>query len=247
VRPDDEQDSLYAEYFETRDPRVRDRLFDANCGLARALAQRFVRPSYSFDDLLQVAYLGLIKALDGFDPTRGLRFSTYAVPTIVGELKRHLRDQSWTIRPPRRVHDLYLAVEHAADELAQDLGRPPTVAEIGRELGVSDERVLEAMGAAVGRHLPSLEAPVEDTVLADWLGSDDEHLGRVDGSMVFETLMGHLPAVDRRLVRMRYADDMSQSQIARAVGRSQMSVSRALTRSLDRLRTLHAADLVGAE
>ena len=243
----DEQDSLYAEYFETRDPHVRDRLFDANDGLARALAQRFVRPSSSYDDLLQVAYVGLMKALDGFDPTRGLRFSTYAVPTIVGELKRHLRDQSWDIRPPRRVHDLYLAVEHASDDLAQELGRPPTVAEIGHELGISDERVLDAMGAAAGRHLPSLETPVEDTVLADWLGKDDERLDRIEGAMLFETLMGHLPAVDRRLVRMRYADAMSQSQIARAVGRSQMSVSRALTRSLERLRTLHGADLVGAE
>jgi RNA polymerase sigma-B factor len=247
VQPDDEQDSLYVEYFETRDPRVRDRLFDANGGLARALAQRFVRPSYSLDDLLQVAFLGLIKALDGFDPTRGLRFSTYAVPTIVGELKRHLRDQSWDIRPPRRVHDLYLAVERTADDLAQGLGRPPTLAEIGHELGISGEQVVDAMAAAAGRHLPSLEAPVEDTVLADWLGSDDERLERVDGAMVFEALMGHLPAVDRRLVRMRFADDMSQSQIAREVGRSQMSVSRALTRSLDRLRSLHPADLVGAE
>jgi RNA polymerase sigma-B factor len=238
----------HAEYFRTRDPWLREQLMASHAGLARALAKRFARRGHSLEDLTQVAFLGLLKAIDGFDPTRGLQFSTYAMPTILGELKRHMRDQSWGIRPPRRVHDVYLAVERAVDDLAQELGRRPTVAELATEVGLSDEAVLEARDAASGRQLASIEVPTSHGLpLAEALAGDDRGLGDVERSLAVSALLGRLPEEDEQVLRMRFGSDMTQLEIARKLGRTQMQVSRTLARSFERLRRLADAEAVFAE
>jgi RNA polymerase sigma-B factor len=240
--------ALHEEYFDTRDPWVREQLLACHAGLARALARRFARRGHSLDDLTQVAFLGLLKAIDGFDPHRGLQFSTYAMPTILGELKRHMRDQSWGIRPPRRVHDLYLEVERAVDDLAQELGRRPTIPELAAELDLPEEDVLEATEAASGRQLTSLELPTPHGIpLSDALAGEDRCLGDVERSLAVASLLGRLPHDDEKVLRMRFDQDMTQLEIARALGRSQMQVSRTLARSLERLRSLAEAEAVFAE
>jgi RNA polymerase sigma-B factor len=243
-----DRDELHAEFFRTRDPVVRERLLESYAGLARALAERFVHRGHPRDDLTQVAFVGLLKAIDGFDPTRGLRFSTYATPTILGELKRHLRDQSWGIRPPRRVHDLYLVVERTVDDLAQEYGRQPTIDEVAACIGVGVEDVLEAMEAAGGRRLPSIETLTGDGGhVSDSVASDDPRLSRVERRMALASLVGHLPEHDKQVLRMRFERDMTQLEIARELGRSQMQVSRALSRCLNRLRALAGTDPAFAE
>ena len=244
----DDCGALHDEYFRTRDPRLRERLLAVYTGLARAMAKRFCQRGQPLDDLLQVAYVGLLKAIDGFDPTRGLRFSTYAMPTIIGELKRHLRDQSWGIRPPRRVHDLYLAVERTVDDLAQELRRRPTVEEVAAALGVDSERVVETMEAATGRKLPSLDVPpAEGPSLVDSIARKDPNLEHVERALALATLLSHLPARDEQVLRMRFEGDMTQLEIARTLGRSQMQVSRTLARGLDRLRSMAEVEAVFAE
>ncbi|MCU1462142.1 MAG: sigH [Acidimicrobiales bacterium] len=239
-----ERDALHVQYFRTRDASTREELLVEYGGLARALARRFGDRGHGRDDLEQVAYIGLLKAIDGFDPTRGLRFTTYAIPTILGELKRHRRDQSWGIRPPRRLHDFYLEVEGSLDELTQQLGHRPTFDEVATHLGVPVEDVLEAAEAATTRRLPSLEAPNADGhSLSESISSTDRQFADVERSIVVAGLLAHLPRRDEQVVRMRFENDMTQIQIADALGCSQMQVCRALARSLDRLRALASPEL----
>jgi RNA polymerase sigma-B factor len=238
----------HAEYARSRDPMLRERLLALHAGLARALAKRFARRGHPLDDLTQVAFVGLIKAVDGFDPGRGLQFSTYAMPTILGELKRHMRDQSWGIRPPRRIHDVYLAVERAVDDLAQELRRRPSVAEVAAEIGMSDEDVVEAMEAASGRQLASIEMPTSRGLrLAEALAGDDRGLADAERSIAVSALLRRLPEPDEQVVRMRFGRDMTQLEIARVLGLSQMQVSRTLARSLERLRRLADTEAVFAD
>src|SRR5438270_22051 len=154
----DELTALHREYMETRDPELQRRLLDVHSGLAYRVATRFANRGEAMDDLCQVAFLGLVKAINGFDPDRGLRFSTYAMPTILGELKRYFRDRGWAVRLPRRIHDLYLNVQGAVDELTQELGRSPTITDIGERVGVSEEDVVAALEAGGLRRSSSLEA-----------------------------------------------------------------------------------------
>ena len=235
-------DALHREYFRTQDPDFRERLVEVHAGLARALAQRFSRRGDGADDLTQIAFLGLLKAIDRFDPERGLKFSTYAMPTILGELKRHMRDQSWGIRPPRRVHDLYLEVERTVDDLTQEFGRKPTVAELADRLGTAEELVVEAMDAVTGRKLTSLEVPNPNGgTMSDTVGRRDRGMTDVERTLVVDSLLERLPPEDEEVVRMRFENDMTQLEIAKALGRSQMQISRTLSRSLDRLRRLAEA------
>jgi RNA polymerase sigma-B factor len=235
--------SVHVEYARSGDPGLRERLLAAHAGLARSLAKRFARRGHSLEDLSQVAFLGLIKAIDGFDPGRGLQFSTYAVPTILGELKRHMRDQSWGIRPPRRVHDLYLEVEREVDDLAQQLGRRPTVPELADSLGLSDEDVVEAMDAASGRQLGSIDgSSTHGRPTSDAIAGEERHFGDVELSLTLSTLLRRLPDDDERVVRMRFGQEMTQLEIARTLGRSQMQISRTLARSLEQLRHLAGAE-----
>jgi RNA polymerase sigma-B factor len=230
---------LHGEYFRTRDPRLREQLISANAGLAQALANRFASRGQALEDLTQVALLALLKAIDGFEPKRGVQFSTYAVPTILGELKRHMRDHSWGIRVPRRVHDLYLEVERGVDDLAQTLGRQPAIAELADNLGLSKHDVAEAMEAASRRQLSSLEAPTRHGFpLSTALAGDDRSLADVERSVAVSALIGRLPEAEAQVVRLRFEQDMTQLEIARVMGRSQIQVSRTLARGLDHLRRL---------
>jgi len=232
-------EDLHREYLETRDPALADLLVEAHCGLAHRLAGRFANRGEGGEDLTQVAMLGLVKAIEGFDPDRGLRFSTYATPTILGELKRHFRDRGWAVRLPRRVHDLYLNVQHAIDELAQELRRPPTLQEIAERVCASVEDVVEAIEAGGLRRSASIDArvgPDDERSLASSLGEDDPDLAGVERNLTLAAVVERLPDVEQEIVRLRFVEGLTQLEIAQRVGRSQMQISRLLARTLDRLR-----------
>jgi RNA polymerase sigma-B factor len=230
---------LHREYLDSRDPALAQELVEAHSGLAHRLANRFSNRGESPDDLTQVAMVGLIKAIDGFDPDRGLRFSTYATPTILGELKRHFRERGWAVRLPRRVHDLYLTVQHAIDELAQELGRSPTLQEIADRVCTSVDNVVEAIEAGGLRRSASIDAqlgPDAERSLSSSLGDEDPHLAGVDHQLTLAAVVRRLPEVEQEVVRLRFVEGLTQLEIAQRVGRSQMQVSRLLARSLERLR-----------
>jgi RNA polymerase sigma-B factor len=237
-------DPRFAEYRRTRDRRLRDELVEDHVPLARYLARRFSDRGESFDDLLQVALLGLLKAVDRFEPDRGLRFSTFATPTILGELKRHFRDRGWAVRVPRRIQELHVQLGHLVGSLSQDLGRSPTPAEIATLAGVSEEDVLEAMEAGGLYRLVSLDGSLSEESdapeLSHNLGEKDPGFDRVDRHIELEELLDVLPERERRIVVLRFFDGLTQSEIAAKVGISQMHVSRLLTRSLEVLRAQHA-------
>lgn len=227
------------QYFVHRDTAARDQVVDAYQGLAYSLAARFAQRGEELDDLNQVALIGLLKAIDRFDPDRGAELTTFATATILGELKRHLRDRGWSVRLPRRVHDLHLTAQQAIDELTQELGRSPTLAEIAGRLDVEVEAVVEALDAGGLRHNASLEAPLspgEDRSLANRLGAGDQRLADVDGRLALSPLLERLSDRQRQIINLRFVVGCSQTEIAAMVGVSQMQVSRLLSRSLAQLR-----------
>jgi len=230
---------LHRIYWQTRDPAVACQLVEAHSGLAHRLAGRFANRGEAPDDLGQVAMLGLVKAIEGFDPDRGLRFSTYATPTILGELKRHFRDRGWAVRLPRRVHDLYLNAQHAIDELAQELKRSPTLEEIADRVCASVEDVVEAIEAGGLRRSASIDArvgPDDERSLASSLGEEDADLAGVERNLTLAAVVRHLLDLEQEIVRLRFVEGLTQLEIAERTGRSQMQISRLLARSLDRLR-----------
>lgn len=230
---------LHRTYLDTRDPGIARTLVEAHSGLAHRLTSRFSNRGESAEDLTQVAMLGLVKAIDGFDPDRGLRFSTYATPTILGELKRYFRDRGWAIRLPRRVHDLYLTVQHAIDDLAQELGRSPSISEIAERVCASVDDVIEAIEAGGLRRSASIDArvgPDEERSLAASLGDEDPRLASIDRNLTLAAVVKRLPEVEQEVVRLRFVEGLTQLEIAQRVGRSQMQISRLLARSLERLR-----------
>ncbi len=233
-------DPRFAEYRRTRDRRLRDELVEDHIPLARFLARRFADRGESLDDLLQVALLGLFKAVERFDPDRGLRFSTYATPTILGELKRHFRDRGWAVRVPRRVQELHVQLGRLVGSLSQDLGRSPTPAEVAARAGVSEEDVLEAMEAGGLYRLVSLDGTLNDDddvlELSGQLGDEDAGFDRVDDKVELEDLLAVLPEREQKIVLLRFFDGLTQSEIADRIGISQMHVSRLLARSLAALR-----------
>jgi RNA polymerase sigma-B factor len=231
----------FVEYRATGDRDLRNRLIEAHRGLAQQLARRFRGRGQSPDDLEQVAVLGLLKAVERFEPERGLAFTTFATPTIVGELKRHFRDATWSVRVPRRLQEHVLAISNVVGPLGQQLGRPPMVAEVAAATGFSEESVLEAMEANRAYSAGSLDAPTgdrddADAGLASRLGEADPGHADVEHRMLVESLLEELPERERTIVRLRFWDGWTQSQIADSIGISQMHVSRLLTRTLDRLR-----------
>ena len=210
--------------------------------LARSLALRYRRASEPLDDLIQVASVGLVKAVDRWDPDRGLAFSSYAVPTILGELRRYFRDSTWDVRPARDVQELCLAVEEARDQLWLELGRSPTVSDLAQRVGRPPEEVMEALQASDGRSLRSLDAPVHEEEGAsasagDLIGSADPEYERVEAGATLEQLTAILDERAREILRLRFEEDMLQSEIAARVGCSQMHVSRIIRSSLERLYT----------
>jgi RNA polymerase sigma-B factor len=220
--------------------RVRDRLIELYLPLAEYLARRFRNRGEPLDDLVQVANLGLIKSVDGYDVSRGAAFTSYAIPMIVGELKRHFRDKGWDVRVPRRLQELRLEITKATSDLSQQLGRSPTVADIATHLGVTEENVIEGLDSGHAYRALSLHAPVSgeetSTELADMLGDVDPDMQCVEDREALRPLIARLPKREQRIIAMRFFGNMTQSQIAAELGISQMHVSRLLSHALAVLR-----------
>jgi len=225
------------------DPRragLRDELVEIHLPLVEYLARRFRNRGEPLDDLIQVATIGLIKSVDRFDLERAVEFSTYATPTIVGEIKRHFRDKGWAIRVPRRLQELKLALTKATSELSQKNGRAPTVGELAAHLGMTDEEILEGLESANAYSAVSLDAPDggddDSPAVADSLGMIDEALEGVEYRESLKPLLEKLPPREKRILMLRFFGGMTQSQIATDLGISQMHVSRLLARTLAQLR-----------
>jgi RNA polymerase sigma-B factor len=222
----------------TERQQVRGRLVELHLPLVEYLARRFAGRGEPLDDLIQVGTIGLIKAVDRFDRERGVEFSTYATPTVVGEIKRHFRDKGWTVRVPRRLQELRASLSSATADLTQSLGRAPTVAELAGQLEIGEEEVLEGLESANAYTAVSIEASDGDGGLsvADTLGEYDEALEGVEYRESIKPLLASLPARERRILMLRFFGNQTQSQIAAELGISQMHVSRLLARTLAQLR-----------
>jgi RNA polymerase sigma-B factor len=237
ARPTRATREQFVEFALTRDERLRNELVESHLGLAHQLARRFVSRGESYDDLVQVASVALVKSVDRFDPDRGVEFSTFATRTIIGELKRHFRDRGWAIRAPRRIQELYLELGPAIETLSQELGRPPTVSEIAESIGASEEAVLEAMEAGQSYRTSSIDAPDrQEGTIADRLGDIDAGFGGAEDRLVLAISLADLKERERVILSYRFVDGLSQSEIAERVGISQMHVSRLLVSSLAKLR-----------
>ena len=238
-RPSPEQIArLFGEYSRTRSPALRARLLEIHQGFAYSLASRFATRHESPEDLNQAALVGLLHAIDRFDPERGVQFTTFAWATVMGELKRHFRDRTWGVRVPRRLQEHYLLVAEAVDELTHQLGRSPTVGEIATHTGMSDDEVLEAMEARAAYRLTSIDAKTgDDPELGMQLGADDPSFGQVDQQHTLRGLVARLPEREQQIINLRFVEELTQAQIADRVGISQMHVSRLLSQSLDKLRS----------
>ncbi|WP_037911238.1 RNA polymerase sigma factor SigF [Actinacidiphila yeochonensis] len=220
---------------------VRDTLIELNLPLVRYAAARFRSRNEPMEDIVQVGTIGLIKAIDRFDCERGVEFPTFAMPTIVGEVKRFFRDTSWSVRVPRRLQELRLALTKASDELSQRLDRSPTVAELAGCLGVSEEDVVDGLAVGNAYTASSLDSPPPEDdggegTLADRLGYEDSALEGVEYRESLKPLLAQLPPRERQIIMLRFFANMTQSQIGEEVGISQMHVSRLLTRTLAQLR-----------
>ena len=220
--------------------QVRDQLVEMHLPLVEYLARRFRNRGEPLDDLVQVATIGLIKSIDRFDLERGVEFSTYATPTIVGEIKRHFRDKGWAIRVPRRLQEMKLSLTKATAELSQRNGRAPTVAELAAHLEISEDEVLEGLESANAYAAVSLDAPDiaddESTAVSDTLGEVDDALEGVVYRESLKPLLERLPPREKTILMLRFFGNMTQSQIAADLGISQMHVSRLLARTLAQLR-----------
>ena len=219
---------------------VRNTLVELNLALVKFAASRFRSRSEPMEDIVQVGTIGLIKAIDRFELSRGVEFPTFAMPTIIGEIKRFFRDTSWSVRVPRRLQELRLDLAKAGDELAQKLDRAPTVAELADRLGLSCEEVIEGMAASNAYTASSLDAqPEEDDsegALADRIGYEDHGLEGIEYVESLKPLIAELPPRDRKILSLRFVGNLTQSEIGEELGISQMHVSRLLSRTLTKLR-----------
>jgi len=231
---------LWRRLRDQRDPAAREELVRRYLPFAKNLALRYRGASESFDDLLQVANLGLVNAVDRFDPARGTPFAAFASPTILGELKRHFRDRVWTVRVPRGLHDRMAEVEKATAALTVELQRSPSVSEIAIKLAIEPAEVLEVLEANHNRRPLSLDRPVggedDESPASEWVGDEDEGYELVDDKLALEGVLPQLDERERMILRLRFVEDMTQSQIAEQIGHSQMHVSRILRRTLERIR-----------
>ncbi len=221
--------------------KYRERLVAQHIGLVEFLARRFRNRGEPLEDLIQVGTIGLLKAIERFDLDREVEFSTYATPTIVGELKRHFRDKGWAVRVPRRLQELHLELSKTVSHLGHDLGRSPTVAEIAESASITEEEVLEGLEIAQAYNFTSLDAPIDSeeggsTSFADQLGAEDEHLENLEYRASLAPEMAKLPEREQQIVYLRFFKGLTQSEIADRLGISQMHVSRLLNRTLAQLR-----------
>jgi RNA polymerase sigma-B factor len=229
---------LLERYHRHGDAAAREALVERFLPLARQLARRYQRGGEPLDDLVQVASLGLLKAIDRFEPDRTTAFSSFAVPTIMGELKRHFRDRGWSVRVPRDLQEMTVRVDRTAEELASRLGRAPTPGEIAEHIGITTEQVLEAREAAGAYRAVSLDRPREDDEddASDWMGVEDPGFGLAEDAATVERLMTVLTEREREVLRLRFSEDLTQSEIGARVGVSQMHVSRLIRQAVARLR-----------
>jgi RNA polymerase sigma-B factor len=242
---------LFKRYVDARDPVDRDAIVERFLPLARQLAARYQRPEEPFDDVYQVACFGLVKAVDRFDTQRGVAFSSYAVPTIMGEIKRHFRDRTWAVRVPRDLQELALRVDRVVTDLTRELGRAPSVDEVARAIDAEPEGILEAMQASSAYRATSFETPRSageaepgDT-LGDSVGRVDDGFARAEQRAVLHALMRSLTPREREVVRLRFEEDLTQADIGERIGVSQMQVSRVLRQAIARLRTLARVEAAG--
>lgn len=225
----------------SRDQAAREHLVELYMPLAKRMAARYAGVSEPYEDLLQVAGLGLVNAVDRFDSSRGTPFAGFAKPTILGELKRYFRDKVWTVRVPRSIHDRMAVVEKATEKLTLDLRRPPSVEELSTEVGISAAEVLEILEAKHNRCPLSLDAPPigedpEDASGAEWVGRPDGNFDLVDDRLTMESALPSLEEREREVLRLRFVEELPQTEIALRIGCSQMQISRLLRRALDKLR-----------
>ena len=231
---------LFALYKEQGDEDARNELVMSHLNLVRFLASKFKNRGEPLDDLVQVGTIGLITAIDRFDPERGLEFTTYATPTILGEIKRHFRDKGWSVRVPRRLQELSSKVNQATDELTKELQRTPSTEEVASKLGVTVEEVLEAMESSSAYSSVPLEAGGSDdddaTAVIDHYASVDQDLAASDDRMVIEDTIKEFSPREQEVIRMRFNDNLTQVEIAKRLGVSQVQVSRLLRRTLKKLQ-----------
>ncbi|HYM58574.1 MAG TPA: SigB/SigF/SigG family RNA polymerase sigma factor [Solirubrobacteraceae bacterium] len=236
---------LLERYHRDGDPAAREALVDRFLPLARQLARRYQRAGEPLDDLIQVGSLGLLKAIDRFDPGRETAFSSFAVPTILGELKRHFRDKGWSVRVPRDLQELAVKVDRVSEEMSLELGRAPTMVEMAERLRVAPEQVLEAREAAGAYRAVSLDRPRNDDEegeLVDAFGAEDHGYTVAEDAATVERLMRVLTEREREVLRLRFEEDLTQSEIGTLVGVSQMHVSRLIRQSIARLRAASEGD-----
>lgn len=241
-----EADVLFVRWRQGRDQRARAELVDRFMPLARKLARRYAGRE-PFDDLMQVASLGLIKAIDRFDPDRGNAFSSLAVPTILGELKRYFRDTGWFVHVPRGIQEAALKVQEAGRELSSRTGHSPTAHELAQYMELPLEDVIEALYANAAHHATSIDAPLDDGsddggTLADTFGAHDDRFEHIDAALTIAGSLRGLSKLERTVLSLYFLEEMTQAQIGKQVGVSQMQVSRILRRSTDRLRQLAAPE-----
>jgi len=232
-------DALLRAYHRGDDQEARERIMVELMPLVRALASRYAGRGEPLEDLVQVGALGLIKAVDRFDVDRGVEFSSYAVPTIVGEIRRHFRDKAWAMHVPRRLKELSVRLSRVLDELTSELGRSPTVAELAEATGVEEEDVIDALDSAHAYSTRSLHAPFDDEAddsLSDKLGVEEAGYAEVEDTALVDAGLEVLDQRERRIVELRFFGEMTQSQIAAELGISQMHVSRLLRRALATMR-----------
>ncbi len=232
------EDVLFAEFARSRNRRLRNELVERHMGLAAHVARRFGRRGPSDDDLRQVAFLALVKAVDRFEPDRNVAFSTFAGRTIEGEIKRHFRDNTWTVSVPRSAKEVHLQLRRATEELTQTLGRAPTVPQLAERLGVAADVVIEGIAAGSAYSTASLDTPSMVDGPGSELGAEDPGFGYVADSSVVGELISRLPPREREIVRLRFYDELTQGEIADRMGMSQMHVSRLLRRSFEQMRRL---------
>jgi RNA polymerase sigma-B factor len=236
-------DALFQRWHDDHDRQARDELIERFLPLARKLAQRYSGSREPYDDLVQVASLGLVKAVERFDPGRGFQFSSYAVPTILGELKRHFRDTSWALHVDRAAQERAQRITEGRNQVQARLGRSPTVAELAEHLQCPEEEVLDGLQVAEAYDAISLDAPPasgdqEAERRLDMIGDEDERLGRVEAQATVFAAAQHLPERDRRILYLRFGEDLTQAEIAERIGISQMQVSRLLRRAVRRLQEM---------
>ncbi|HVC39724.1 MAG TPA: SigB/SigF/SigG family RNA polymerase sigma factor [Candidatus Dormibacteraeota bacterium] len=234
------QRRLFAEYAATRDPKLREQLVPQYTQLVHSLARRFAGRGEPLEDLEQVGFLGLIAAINRFDPSLGLEFTTFATPTILGEIKRYFRDKSWAVRVPRRLQETYARVVRTQQELSQELGRGPTVPEIAARLELEPDEVLQALEAGPAQRAISLESPTREGdgegELGDRLGAEDENLSRIELQNMLAGAMRHLTPREREIMVLRFVEQLPQTEVARRLGISQMHVSRLQRAALAQLK-----------